>query len=229
MEIGSFKQAGSAMGIEFPKEMRRRLESAVSKTVQIEPVGSSYHGAGVVISKDGVILTAAHVIDGAKTAVVRRCHLKRSGWDIYCHGNLLCDILYEDKNLDIAILRMKEPPADLSVAKLGDSDLVAVNEPLWRVGRDDVPLAGGWIVNIAHEQGIPEFKIGMAAQPGSSGGPVFDAKGLLVAITLKYHPEKTQPEACYALPVNVIKKRVFMADALSLLHELEEAIRKNRR
>jgi serine protease Do len=217
-----FRTGGAALGKEFPQALRRRLERAVSKTVQVEPEGKDHQGAGVVIARSGVIISAAHVTDGAKTAVVRRCRLKRKGWDVFCRGAYLCDVLYEDKDLDIAVLKMRYPPKGLSRAAIGDSDALRADNALWRVGRDEQPLDGGWVIAVDHQRGVPELKIGMAAGPGASGGPVFDGGGALVAIALKCGSDDKEPNACYALPINVVKDRVLgRDDVLSLIGPIE--------
>lgn len=197
------------MALKFPEEQRRRLERAVSKSVQVEDEKGEFIGAGVIIKSNGTIITAQHVVGSSKTMIVRRLCLKRKGWDIFSRYSYVCDIVYVDKALDIAVLKMRCPPKDLSVAKLCDSDELGSDTPVWRVGRDDEPLADGWVVRISHDKGVPEYKIAMRALPGSSGGPVFDRQGCVVGIALKVHDQKQEPQASYALPINVIKNLVL--------------------
>ena len=197
------------MALKFPEEQRRRLERAVSRSVEVEDENGEFIGAGVIIKANGAILTAQHVVANSSVVTVRRLCLKRKGWDIFTRFSYKCDVVYADKALDIAVLKMRDPPKDLSVAKLCDSDELGKDTPVWRVGRDPEPLAEGWVVRVNHDKGVPEYKIAMRALQGSSGGPVFNKNGCVVGIALKVHDDKHEPQASYALPVNVIKNLVL--------------------
>jgi S1-C subfamily serine protease len=69
-------------------------------------------GSGFVISKDGLIMTAAHVVQVADAVMVQ--FLDGTQADAKVMGT--------DKTADVALLKLENPPRKLFVAKLGNSD-----------------------------------------------------------------------------------------------------------
>src|SRR6266513_1899849 len=72
-------------------------------------------GSGVLIDKDGQILTTAHVVDGAASLTVT----------LDSGNRVPARIVGLDPVLDVALLRV-DPPGPLPAAKLGDSSQVKV-------------------------------------------------------------------------------------------------------
>src|SRR6266852_2014148 len=136
-------------------------------TVQIfGPAGN--HGAGVVWSSDGLIVTNAHVVNGS--SMVR------------FHGGRTCpaELVRKNRNADLAVLSI--PLVGIDCAKLRDSRtlracevVVAVGHPMGETGA--VSLG---IVHTASPGTLIEADIRLA--PGNSGGPLADATGHVVGI-----------------------------------------------
>jgi serine protease Do len=150
-------------------------KSALPATVSLvsEQTGSS--GSGVLVSADGLILTAAHVVQGMKEVDVYFSDGKK--W----RG----DVLGANLSKDIGMVKMKEP-GPWPFVELGQS------KPL---------TAGDWVVALGHSAGFdpartPPVRFGrvMSDGPGNyfttdctliggdSGGPLFDIDGKLVGI-----------------------------------------------
>ncbi|RMF57010.1 MAG: DegQ family serine endoprotease [Calditrichaeota bacterium] len=137
-------------------------------------------GSGVIVSKDGYILTNNHVIDGADTIYVR----------LIDDRTLPAKVIGADAKTDIAVLKVDAD--NLPVIKLGDSDKLQVGEWVLAIGS---PLSP----NLAHTvtSGIVSAKgrsqVGLAdyedfiqtdaaINPGNSGGALINLDGELVGI-----------------------------------------------
>ncbi len=199
------------MTIAFSEAKRPFFEKAVRVTVTLRNSRDGNIGTGVVLSKSGVILTAQHVVRRSKTMQMRRCWLDKNGWTVRDTGRYTADVVYVDRRADIAIIKLRKPPPTLTVAKLGDSDELEIGSPLFRVGADDDKhrLSEGHIFHFGKVNRIPEFKISMHADFGSSGGPIFDQTGAVVGITLRGDWDKKLPYTADAIPINVVKRRIL--------------------
>ena len=141
-------------------------------------------GTGVVVSKDGVILTALHVIKGAAEVQVRM-----SNGEIFDHAELLGS----DERRDIAAIKI--PAAGLSALPLGSSEQLVEGSPVYAVTNanglnwsatsgivsairpaDEVPGAG---------DGYRVIQFTDPIAPGASGGPLVDGSGALVGIIIR--------------------------------------------
>jgi len=191
------------------------FQKAVAVTVEVRTDDGS--GAGVVLSPDGLILTAYHVIRGAKWVRVRRCSLHRRDKRIVRRGSYLADVIVIDRRADIALLKLRRPPKGLRGCRLGDANALSLKAPLYRVGRDKVPLAAGYLMAVGKFKGVNEFEIGMPNAPGASGGPVFDEQGRVVAIALRGNFDTKLPPSSFAIPINTVATRLFRDAAVRKL------------
>lgn len=152
--------------------------STLSKKV----VTTSGLGSGVVISKDGKIMTANHVIAGAENIKVE-----------FLDGEKVpAEVVTADKNSDVALLKLVWVPKSLQVAKLGDSDKVQVGDPIIVIGAPyglshslsqgiisgrhaDENFSGGFTRN-------EFFQTDASINHGNSGGPMFNADGEVIGL-----------------------------------------------
>lgn len=189
----------------FREELRPLFKKITSSTVEVLYKGC--FGAGVVLTESGLILTAHHVVDGAKVVRIRRCRLMKD-WGLSKGRKYLADVVFTHKKADIAVLKIRHPPK-LVPAWIGSSKKLPPEVALFRVGADDNPLGSGYLKSRSTEQGIPELTISMNADVGSSGGPIFDPAGRLVAIALRHVPFAKMPQMIsYAIPIDAILTRI---------------------
>lgn len=148
-------------------------------------------GSGVVIDKEGHILTNHHVISGAEKLQVT-----------FSDGRLYAaEVAGADAATDLAVITIKNPPKDITVAALGDSSKVTVGEPVAAIG-NPLGLASTMTTGIVSAldrpvqtvstEGITDgeaarvvtnaIQLDAAVNPGNSGGPVFDASGRVIGI-----------------------------------------------
>lgn len=165
-------------------------------------------GSGVVVSEDGRILTAAHVVRAARRIEVE--FLDGQRW--------AAQVVASAPFADLALLKMTTVPKDLEVATLGDSDRVRPGDSVFAIG---APLGVGHSLAVGHVSARrnPEkifenltalelFQVDMALFHGNSGGPVFDLRGEVVGIVsgvLTVASEGTHGPG-FAVTANVARK-----------------------
>jgi serine protease Do len=163
------------------------------------PEGSSSASAGTgsIINENGTIITNCHVIfNESKKAPFEVVHVflkpKRvtgnMNKDLKRHFN--AEVLAYDKGLDLALLKIKKPPADLTVITLGDPEELGPGDETIAIGH---PEQGGlWtittgVIGTQFEdfKGIPGkhvFQMETSLNRGNSGGPLFDVRGYQIGV-----------------------------------------------
>ena len=140
-------------------------------------------GSGVLISADGKVMTAAHVVQTAERVVV----------SFNTGEEILARVLASEPAADVALLQLEElPPASAHKARLGDSDESTVGEQVMVVG---APLGVSHTLTVGHisARRFPNKMIGdlqlaeflqtdAAINQGNSGGPMFNGKGEVIGL-----------------------------------------------
>ncbi len=162
-------------------------------------------GSGVIVSKDGYILTNNHVIAGAEFIKVK----------LATGEELDASLVGADPQNDIAVLKI-DPPHDLPVAKLGDSDklrvgmlAIAIGNPFGLDRTITVGVISALNRTIKTESGIMEDLIQTDASinPGNSGGPLVNSKGEVIGINAAiYTTSGGSIGIGFAIPINKAKK-----------------------
>ena len=137
-------------------------------------------GSGVIIHADGIIVTNHHVIDGLETIYVR-----------LTNGNTYkAAVRGSDEDGDIAIIKI-DPQETLTVASLGNSNALALGEPVIAIGNPLGELGGTVTSGIisATQRAVQVDGITMtliqtnaAINSGNSGGGLFNMAGELIGV-----------------------------------------------
>lgn len=154
-------------------------EGQMKQTVTAEGLGS-----GILISKDGLILTAAHVVQTAEDVKV-----------VFKNNEVIpAKILGTQKTADVALIKLVWPPSDknIFIPKVADSDLVKIGQEVFVIGS---PYGLAQSLSVGHISGRHEkksvthnmtlmefFQTDAAINTGNSGGPMFNMKGEVVGI-----------------------------------------------
>jgi serine protease Do len=156
-------------------------------------------GSGFLISSDGLLLTNAHVVDGAKEVTVK----------LSDHREFKAKVLGADKSSDIAVLKIDGH--DLPSVSLGDSDQLGVGDYVLAIGEpfglEETATAG--IVSakgrsLPGDGYVPFIQTDAAVNPGNSGGPLFDANGTVVGINSQiYSSSGGYQGVSFAIPINL--------------------------
>jgi putative serine protease PepD len=165
-----------------PTQVGRVYQSAGPGVVSVQ-VGSA-SGTGFVVRTDGTIVTNAHVVSDAETAVVRFGDTGRQ---------VQADVRGTDPSSDLAVLHV-DPGATgpLRPLPLANSDRVQVGDAVVAIGHPfglDRTATAGIVSGLGREIRAPDgFQIDEVIQtdapinPGNSGGPLLDARGRVVGV-----------------------------------------------
>jgi len=156
-------------------------------------------GSGFLISADGLVLTNAHVVEGAKTVTVK----------LSDHREFKAKVLGADRSSDIAVLKIDAH--DLPTVRIGDSDQLGVGDYVLAIGEpfglEETATAG--IVSakgrsLPGEGYVPFIQTDAAVNPGNSGGPLFDANGTVVGINAQIYTNSGGYQGVsFAIPINL--------------------------
>ena len=161
--------------IQLESKVQTVARHVIPATVALlaERTGSS--GSGVLVAPDGLILTAAHVIQGADQLIV-----------VFPDGKQMpATVLGANYSKDIAMVKITQPG----------------NWPFVSMGASKPLAAGDWVIALGHSAGFdaartPPVRFGRVVSKGpgnflttdctliggDSGGPLFDLEGNLVGI-----------------------------------------------
>ena len=140
------------------------------------PPGTAPEGSGVIISTDGIIVTASHVVSSATEVIVRDINGVKYN----------AEIIFNDIDTDLALLQTNIINKNIIIndtrPKIGSKTCLISNS----FGLDLNITCGVVSSNKKSKIGFNEIEdfiqIDAAANPGSSGGAVVNAKGELIGI-----------------------------------------------
>ena len=172
--------------------------NAVSPSVvaiTVRQTGGEAQGSGVVYDDNGHILTNNHVVQGGQTGQIQVTLNDGRTYPATIAGT--------DPSTDLAVLTVKNPPSDLKQISLGNSDELAVGDPVMAIG-NPLGLSGTVTTGIVSALNRPvttgaqqqdpfqqrqsepvvtnAIQTSAAINPGNSGGALVNADGQLVGI-----------------------------------------------
>lgn len=162
------------MPLALPKVGVSELPQAVQATLLVQSGGG--HGSGILISSEGYVLTNYHVVGEA-------AYLKLRWSD---GSEALGEVVRKDKGRDIALI--KTSPTNRLPFKLGEAQLpvgtnvYAIGAPLDRKLQSTVTR--GIVSARRVVDGYSYIQSDASVVPGNSGGPLIDAKGNLIGVTV---------------------------------------------
>jgi len=161
-------------------------------------------GSGVIVSPEGYILTANHVVEGADSVKVA-----------LQSGELKLDakVIGTDPMTDVALLKIESKQL-LAAITIADSDKLEVGDLVLAVGN---PFAVGQTVTMGIISGLGRGGFGIsgyedfiqtdaAINPGNSGGALVDAQGRLVGINTAILSRSGGSQGVgFAVPANIAR------------------------
>ena len=157
-------------------------------------------GSGVIVDKEGYILTNNHVVEGAEKIKIR----------LNDGREFTATVKGQDSRTDLAVLHIKAK--DLPVATLGDSDKLEVGE--WAIaigspfGLDHTVTVG--VISAKGRSGLGTgtyedfIQTDASINPGNSGGPLTNIDGEVIGINAMIIQPGTG--IGFAIPVNMAKQ-----------------------
>ena len=175
-------------------------------------------GSGIVVSKEGEIVTNAHVVtDGGNlNGGGSPKEAKQVFVEFGDRNRVPAEIVGFDADSDLALIQVEPDGLDLNPIPLSDRDSFAVGEPVAAIGSpfgENQSLSIGVISATDRTvEGLTNFGIGDAIQtdasinPGNSGGPLLDAKGEVIGINEQIASSSgTNAGVGFAIPVSSVR------------------------
>ncbi|MBI3995914.1 MAG: trypsin-like peptidase domain-containing protein [Nitrospirae bacterium] len=184
-------------GAYTPKEIYQTIGPGVVLILASDDGRLGSGGTGSILRADGLVITNAHVVINKETnRPYRRLSLflkperVTGNMDKDLTRRVEAKLVAHDAALDIALLRMENPPAGLTVVSLGNPEEVAIGDPVVAIGH---PETGGlWtlttgtisaeIENFNGVKGKDIFQTETSLNRGNSGGPLLDGRGAMVGV-----------------------------------------------
>ncbi len=174
-------------------------------------------GTGVIVDRRGYVLTNWHVINGYPGALV---FLKPSGSADLANAHALgARVVYQDATVDLALLKLINPPSTLYALSVGDIAQVQVAEDIHIIGHPQGNLWSystgvvsqirdgySWKYEDGSTHSAKVLQLQTAINPGNSGGPVVDDAGKILGLVAM--SEEGQ-NLNYAIAADVIKRFLF--------------------
>ena len=165
-------------------------------------------GSGIVVDKNGTILTNWHVVQGAVKVTVQ-----------FGTGNQVdAKVIGSDPSDDLALLRIPTDGLQLTPLTLGDSSGVEVGDPTLAIGNPfglDRTLTTGVVSALQRSITAPNgFTIDNVIQtdapinPGNSGGPLLNAQGQVIGVNSQIETGGSGDGSVgigFAVPINTAK------------------------
>jgi serine protease Do len=165
-------------------QIQTKEKEIIGKGQMKQTVTAEGLGSGILISSEGLILTAAHVVQTAEDVKV-----------VFKNEEVIpAKIIATEKTADVALIKLVWPPSDkdIYIPKVADSDKVKIGEQVFVIGSPyglAQSLSVGHISarhekkSVAHNMTLMEFfQTDAAINTGNSGGPMFNMDGEVIGI-----------------------------------------------
>jgi serine protease Do len=158
-------------------------------------------GSGVIVSKEGHIVTNNHVLNGTSDVTVQLNDGREAK----------AKIVGTDAQIDLAVLKIDLP--NLSPLSLGDSDKVKVGQIVMAIGNPfglEESVSKGIISakdrRAMNDSQVEFFQTDTAINPGNSGGPLVNIRGEVIGLNSAIYSESGGNQGIgFAIPSNVVK------------------------
>ncbi|VCU68009.1 putative periplasmic serine endoprotease DegP-like precursor [Pigmentiphaga humi] len=159
-------------------------------------------GSGFIVSPNGIILTNAHVVNGAKEVTVKLTDRRE----------FQAKVLGSDPQTDVAVIKIDAK--DLPVVALGNPGDLRVGEWVLAIGSpyglENTVTAG--VVSakgrsLPNDGSVPFIQTDVAVNPGNSGGPLFNSRGEVVGINSQIYSQTGGYQGLsFAIPIDLAGK-----------------------
>ncbi|HUY53084.1 MAG TPA: trypsin-like peptidase domain-containing protein [Candidatus Dormibacteraeota bacterium] len=184
-----------------------------------QPSQQESSGTGIIVSSSGYVITNRHVVPAGATSV----SLTMSNGTVLNNISVIGETNQGD-SLDIAVLKINNPPTNLHPALLGDSNKIAIGDSVVAIGnalgefqntvtsgiisgRGRSIRAGdnsGSILSTNTETLQDMIQTDAAINSGNSGGPLIDNSGRVIGVNTAVASNGAQ-NIGFSIPINDVK------------------------
>ncbi|SMF93329.1 serine protease Do [Methylomagnum ishizawai] len=159
-------------------------------------------GSGFIVRPDGVILTNAHVVEGASEVTVKLVDKREFS----------AKVVGVDKPTDTAVLKIEAQ--DLPTLKLGSPTQTGVGDWVLAIGSPfgfENSVTAGIVSaksrSLPEEGYVPFIQTDVAVNPGNSGGPLLNTQGEVIGINSQIYSRTGGYQGLsFAIPIDVALK-----------------------
>jgi len=163
-------------------QIYQRDSAGVVTIKAVTPAGADT-GTGIVLNREGLILTNDHVIAGASEISVAKgsSNVTRAA-----------SLVGEEANSDLALIRIDPAGFGLTPLSLASPSSVQVGDVVYAIGNPyglDATLTRGIVSALGREIGAPDgakitgaIQTDAALNPGNSGGPLLNEEGDVIGV-----------------------------------------------
>ena len=156
-------------------------------------------GSGFIVDPNGIILTNAHVVDGADEVTVKLADRRE----------FKAKVLGTDKATDVAVLKIDAK--DLPAVRTGDARATRVGEWVVAIGAPyglEHSVTAGIVSakarSLPGDTVVPFIQTDAAVNPGNSGGPLYNMNGEVIGINSQIFSRSGGFQGlAFAVPINV--------------------------
>ncbi len=165
-------------------------------------------GSGIIVdAKKGIIVTNLHVIQDAHQVEITLADA----------NTYKAKLLGYDEDVDLAVLRLTNPPKNLKQLEFADSNNLEVGQKVLAIGNPfglNKTLTSGIISSLDRTVNSPSgilmkglIQTDAAINPGNSGGPLLNMNGKLVGVNTAILSQSGDSAGIgFAVPINTIKR-----------------------
>jgi serine protease Do len=177
----------------------RRFQGQMGPRAQQRDVPVRAQGSGFIVSPDGLIMTNAHVVKGAKEVTVKLTDRRE----------YRAKVLGADAKTDIAVLKIDAK--NLPTLALGNTKDLKVGEWVLAIGSPfgfESTVTAGVVSakgrSLPDDSYVPFIQTDVAVNPGNSGGPLLNTRGEVVGINSQiYSRSGGYQGVSFAIPIDV--------------------------
>ncbi|MBV8619095.1 MAG: DegQ family serine endoprotease [Curvibacter sp.] len=184
------------------QEFFRRFGGQMPGRPRMQEAPMRAEGSGFIVSEDGIILTNAHVVKGAKEVTVKLTDRRE----------LRAKVLGADPKTDVAVIKVEAH--NLPVVRMGRMADLKVGEWVLAIGSpfgfENTVTAG--VVSakgrsLPDDSAVPFIQTDVAINPGNSGGPLFNSRGEVVGINSQiYSRTGGYQGVSFAIPIDLANR-----------------------
>ena len=197
---------GTASTIVGVQDVTRQVEDSVVQITAISGTTAS-RGSGVIITRDGYIITNAHVVGNAQPTA-GNIKVALANGNEYPARSCKSDVV-----MDIAVIKI-DAGEELKPAIMGDSASLVKGQPVVIIG-NPLGTLGGSVTNgvlsstardiIVNNRPMRLLQTNAEINPGNSGGGMFDMNGTLIGIVNAKSSATDVEGIGFAIPIDIAK------------------------